>query len=77
MAEDKFIEILLNKRVNITEENVLERLLDRFRWPIQYPWGQPSVEAINKDGSKHQDFFYRDGYIDSENVLKLMKMGTL
>ena len=75
MAEDKFIEILLNKRVNITEENVLERLLDRFRWPIQYPWGQPSVEAINKDGSKHQDFFYRDGYIDSEKCIKTYEDG--
>ncbi len=75
MVEDKFIGILKNKKVNLTEEDVLERILDRFRWPIQYPWGQPSIEAINKDGSKHRDFFYRDGYIDPEKCIKCYEQG--
>jgi len=74
MVEDNFIEIL-NKRVNLTEENVLERLLDRYRWPIQYPWGQPSVEAINSDGSKDQNFFHQDGYIDSEKCIRRYEEG--
>jgi len=75
MLSPDFIKTLHNKKINITEENVLERLLDRFRWPVRYPWGQPSVEAINQNGSKHQDFFYKDGYLDSQKCIKTYEDG--
>jgi len=75
MVEDKFINLLKNKKVNLTEEDILERLLDRYRWPKYYPWGQPTVEAIREDGSKDQDFFSSDGYLDSIKCIKRYEEG--
>ena len=75
MVEDKFLEILTNKKVNLTEEDILERLLDRYRWPKEYPWGQPTIEAINEDGTKHQNFFYQDNYLDPEKCIKCYEEG--
>ena len=43
----ELIDFIKNKVINITQEDVLERLLDRKRWPKNYLDGQPSVEAIN------------------------------
>jgi hypothetical protein len=73
--EEKFLNILKNKHINITEENILERFLDKFRWPKIYPWGQPSVEAILEDGTKHQNFFNNDGYLNSEECIKCYEAG--
>ena len=75
MVEDKFLEILKNKKVNLTEEDILERLLDRYRWPKQYPWGQPTIEAINEEGKKHQDLFSEDNYLNSEKCIKCYEEG--
>lgn len=75
MVEDNFLNILKNKNISITEETILERLLDRYRWPQYYPWGQPSVEAILEDGTKHQNFFNKDGYLDSEKCIKTYEEG--
>lgn len=75
MVEDKFIEIIKSKKVEITEEVLLERLLDRYRWPKIYPWGQPSVETIREDGSKDQDFFDNDGYLNSKECIKRYEEG--
>ena len=75
MIEDNLINLLSLKQVNVSEKNVLERLLDRYRWPFMYPWGQPSVEAILEDGSKHQKFFSKDGYLDSEECIKCYQEG--
>ena len=71
----KIIQTIKNKNVDLTEEQVLERLLDRYRWPYKYPWGQPSIEAILEDGTKHQRFFSRDGYLDSEACIKCYEDG--
>lgn len=73
--EDSFIKILYLKQVNLSETSILERLLDRYRWPYRYPWGQPSIEAILEDGSKHQNFFSRDDYLDSEECIKCYEEG--
>jgi len=67
--------LLKTKVINISEDDILERLLDRMRWPVLYPWNQPSVEAINEDGSKHNDFFWKDGYLDSEKCIKCYEEG--
>ena len=42
--------MIKKKPVLLNEDIVLERLLDRKRWPKQYMDGQPSVEAILEDG---------------------------
>ena len=75
MVEDKIIKKLNSLKVNISEEVILERFLDRYRWPKQYSWGQPSIEAINPNGSKDQDFFHEDGYVDSERCIKRYEDG--
>ena len=36
MIENKFIETLKNKNINLTEKDILERLLDRRRFPRHY-----------------------------------------
>jgi len=75
MVEDSFIEYLKDREMNLNEYKVLVRLLDRFRWPKFYPWGQPSVEAINEDGTKHQYFFDDDGYLNSEKCIQCYSEG--
>lgn len=69
------IDYIINKKVNLTEEDILEKLLDRRRWPKLYPWGQPSIEAINKDGTKHQNFFDEYEYLDSLECIKCYEEG--
>ncbi len=69
------IDFIKNKVINITQEDVLERLLDRKRWPKNYPDGQPSVEAIKEDGTKHQDFFDQNGYLDSLGCIECFEDG--
>jgi len=31
------LDFLKSKKINLTEENILDRLLDRYRWPKIYP----------------------------------------
>jgi hypothetical protein len=61
--------------VNIKEQDILDRLDDRFRWPKTYPWGQPTVEVIKEDRRSYQDFFLEDGYIDSNKCIKYYQDG--
>lgn len=70
MVEDNFLKSIRNKKVNLTEQQVLERFYDRFRWPINYPWGQPTIEAINENGTKHQEFFWKDGFVDPDKCIQ-------
>ena len=35
----------------MTEEELLNHLKNSKRWPLMYPWGQPSVEIINNVGT--------------------------
>jgi len=71
----KLTDIIRDIKVNLTEEDILEKLYDRFRWPTQYPWGQPSVEAINEDDTKNQDFFLEDNYINSKKCIEYYEGG--
>ena len=76
MVEDNFFQIIKDIKVNLSEEIVLERLHDRLRWPKIYQhFNQPSIEAILEDGSKTQDFFCDDGYIDAEKCIKKYQEG--
>ena len=75
MIEKQLIDKLQNLAVNFTEDNMLERLLDSKRWPKQYLSGQPSVEAILEDGTKHQQFFGDDGYLLSEKCIECYEEG--
>lgn len=75
MIENRYIQMIKKKPVLLNEDTVLDRLLDRKRWPKQYMDGQPSVEAILEDGSKHQNFFDEDGYLNSEMCIKCYEEG--
>ena len=75
MVEDRLIEQIKKIEISLTEEDILEKLLDRFRWPKIYSWQQPSVEAIKEDGTKHQDFFDKDNYLNSLDCIKCYEEG--
>ncbi len=66
---------IINKKINLSEESVLEKLLDRKRWPKSYLDGQPSIEAIKEDGTKHQNFFNEDSYLNSIDCIKCYEDG--
>jgi mannose-6-phosphate isomerase-like protein (cupin superfamily) len=75
MINNDLIEKIKKLPINLTEDSILEKLLDRRRWPKQYLHGQPSVEAILDDGSKHQDFFNNDLYLSSEKCIECYEEG--
>lgn len=62
-------------KIHLTEEMVLERLLDKFRWPKKYPWGQSSIEIIDEEGEKQQNFFDESGYIIPQKAIKAYEDG--
>jgi hypothetical protein len=50
-------------------DEMLERLNDRYRWPVQYHGGQPSIEVILENGDKTDVLFStKDGYLIPELV---------
>lgn len=75
MVDDSILNKLNKIQVNLSETEVLDRLLDRMRWPKNYINEQPSVEAIKEDGSKHQDFFEEDQYLNSAKAIKCYEDG--
>jgi hypothetical protein len=77
---DKDLKILLddiyNAPLNITEEMIIERLIDRYRWPQFYNTGAPTLERIvGADGLKVQDFFWHDGHVQVEKLLDFYDQG--
>lgn len=73
--DKKIFDILNNFYIGIDEKYLIDRLFDRYRWPLFYTNGQPSVEAINKDGSKILDLFLEDLYLDSNKTISLYNEG--
>ena len=72
------VQQLARINVEITEKDILDRIQDRYRWPYSYPYDQspqPSIECINADGTTHQDFFHKDGWLDSEKAIGLYQEG--
>jgi len=76
MVEDRLIQQLKSQEMSITEDTILERLLDPLRWPKILPfYNQPSVEAIMEDGSKHQNFFDQNDLLKSFDCIKCYEEG--
>ena len=44
-------------KINITEKELLDLLQNTKRWPLFYPWGQPTIEIINNLGRTSTDFY--------------------
>ena len=62
-------------KIQIDLDWILQSLADRYRWPVRYHDGQPSVEVILEDGSKTDILFQQDGYLNSEIVTKYFNEG--
>jgi mannose-6-phosphate isomerase-like protein (cupin superfamily) len=62
---DELAKEIKNFKINLKEEDLLNLLRNRKRWPIRYPWGQPSIEIIdNLNKGTVSGFFNADNYID-------------
>jgi hypothetical protein len=70
--------------VSITEEKILERLRDTYRWPKQYlknvskNWNYDSdisVKYILKDGCESSDIYDENDYLDYSKTLSLYEQG--
>ena len=62
--------------INLTEEDILNFLKIKKRWPVRYTWGQPSIEIINNIGKRSQtSLFDLDGYLNYENFYSLYQLG--
>lgn len=74
---DAILNIVYESPIAITEDMILERLRDRYRWPKFYNTGYPSIERIiQDDGLKDQDFFsLDDNHIISKEVIKYYNDG--
>lgn len=73
---NKTLKILEDIKINITENDILEIMKIRKRWPKFYPFNnQPSVEVINMTGWKTVSFFLEDGYLDYNRWLELYDFG--
>lgn len=68
-------DFIQSKNLKITEKDIIDRITDRHRWPIRYHTGAPSVERMLHDGAKLQDFFFPDGWINSQRAVELYVEG--
>ena len=59
---EKLQDIVDQHEINITEEEMLNLLQNTKRWPLTYPWGQPSVEIINNLESRVAGNFFKNIY---------------
>lgn len=74
---NKILTMVYNSPLRITEDMVLERIRDRYRWPKSYSTGCPTIERIARaDGYKEQDFFSPiDDCLLYDKFLKLYSQG--
>jgi mannose-6-phosphate isomerase-like protein (cupin superfamily) len=66
--------------ININEKDVFNFLQNTKRWPLYYPWGQPSVEIITNIGKTAVDFFRvyngsRAAYLDFNEWYRYYSLG--
>jgi len=73
--QSKIVNDIASRKINVTEDLLIERLIDRYRWPKFYPTGAPTLERIEHSGEKVQDFFANDGYVDTHEILKFYNDG--
>jgi hypothetical protein len=62
-------------KIQIDLDWILQSLADRYRWPVRYHNGQPSVEVILEDGRKTDALFQQDGYLHSDTVMNYFNEG--
>ena len=73
---NKLSEEIKNFNINLTEEDILNFLKNKKRWPIRYPWGQPSIQIINNLSINSQTgLFDVDGYLNYDNFYSLYELG--
>jgi hypothetical protein len=73
---NKLSEEIKNFNINLTEEDILNFLKNKKRWPMRYPWGQPSIEIINNLSINSQTgLFDVDGFLNYENFYNLYELG--
>ena len=76
----KLQDIVDEHEINITEKEILDLLQNTKRWPLFYPWGQPTVEIINNLGHTSTDFFKNFNtngslYLDYDRWYKYYELG--
>jgi len=77
---NKIKNILESTTIKITEDQVLNFLKNKKRWPIRYPWNQNTVEIINNTAGNSNNFFetYYNGaasYLDYEKWHRYYALG--
>ena len=73
---NKLAEEIKDFNINLTEGDILNFLKNKKRWPIRYPWGQPSIEIINNLSINSQTgLFDVDGLLNYENFYNLYELG--
>lgn len=72
----KLENIIKNHTINLKEEDVLNFLKIKHRWPFRYLGGQPSVEIIAEDGSSVSTVFFQlDSYLDYDKWKHFYDLG--
>ena len=65
-----------NTAIYISEQQVLDFLKIKHRWPLNYPSGQPSVEIISNNGDMRRvPFFDAFGYLDYDKWKHFYDLG--
>ena len=77
---NKIKNIIESTTIKITEDQVLNFLKNKKRWPIRYPWNQNTVEIINNIASSSNNFFeaYYNGaaaYLNYEKWHRYYELG--
>lgn len=75
MKLNDLAEQIENIKIDITEDQVLDYLKIKYRWPFKYSWDQNSVEVINNLGKGCAQFFDGHGYFLYEEWLKYYDLG--
>ena len=78
MKINNILKEVLECTVDITEDLILERISDRFRWPLRYPSGQPSIDVLDTEtgnGIDYSAYFNSDGYVNSHKVISAYENG--
>ena len=70
------LQALEDVKVVLTEQELLNLLKIRKRWPKFYPVSNtPSIEVINITGLKSSAFFSEDGYLDYNKWFECYQLG--
>ena len=76
MLLKKINNIIKDFKISLTEQELLELLQIRKRWPHKYLWGQNTVEIISNQQTCESIFFFKaDGYLDYEKWFDFYNLG--